>query len=149
MSPNPTEPEPDEPGDRTAIARRHLKLGWWGLALFALLGLVLEGLHAFKVGAYLNVDSEARRLMWRLAHAHGALLSLVNLAFALTLLRAAPKPLASLWSGAFAAATVLIPAGFFVGGVFARGADPGVGVFLVPVGAVLLIAALAAVARSI
>jgi hypothetical protein len=46
------------------------------------------------------------------------------------------------------AATLLIPAGFFLGGVFVHGGDPGVGVLLVPVGAALLFAAVWAMARA-
>src|SRR5690606_3010188 len=61
--------------ERLDIARRHARLGYGVLLLSALLGLTLEALHAFKVSAYL--DASTRRLMWRLAHAHGALLGLV------------------------------------------------------------------------
>ena len=57
---------PSEP-----IVTRHLRIGYWALALFVTMGLLLETLHAFKVGAYLDVQNETRRLMWRLAHAHG------------------------------------------------------------------------------
>ena len=64
------------------LVRRHLRFGWWSLATFGLLGLVLETLHGFKVGAYLDVSNETRRLMWTLAHAHGTLLGLVHLGFA-------------------------------------------------------------------
>ena len=41
------------------------------MAVFGTLGLVLETLHGFKIGAYLDVSNETRRLMWRLAHVHG------------------------------------------------------------------------------
>jgi hypothetical protein len=34
---------------------------------------------------------------------------------------------------------VLLPGGFVLGGLFAKGGDPGPGALLVPVGAVLLI----------
>lgn len=44
-------------------------------------------LHGFKVGLYLDVDHSARRHMWTLAHTHGTLLALVNIAFALSLER--------------------------------------------------------------
>src|SRR5207245_9394239 len=71
-------------------ARRHLRIGWWSLLVFATLGLVLESLHGFKVRAYLDVSNETRRLMWTLAHAHGTLLGVVNVLFGLTL-RAAPS----------------------------------------------------------
>ena len=71
--------------DSGRVVRRHLLFGWWSLFLFLVLGFLLEGLHAFKVGWYVDVSSQTRRLMWTLAHAHGTLLALVHLAFATTL----------------------------------------------------------------
>ena len=63
--------DPEDPTlDR---ARLHLRFGWWSLLVFMTLGLMLEALHAFKMGVYLDVSSETRRLLWTLAHAHGAL----------------------------------------------------------------------------
>jgi hypothetical protein len=64
--------------------QRHLRFGWWTLLVFLTMGLVLEILHGFKAEAYLKVSNETRRLMWTLAHAHGTLLGLVNIAFAMT-----------------------------------------------------------------
>lgn len=140
--------EPDTPV--RVLERRHLAIGWWGLLVFLSLGVVLEALHGFKVGFYLDAGNDARRLTWRLAHAHGTLLSLLNVAFALTLRRlsrdALPVPAWS--SGALAAATLLIPAGFLLGGMFVRGGDPGIGVLLVPIGAALLFSGVWAVARA-
>ena len=106
--------------DPALLTHRHLRFGWWTLLLFLTLGLVLETLHGFKVGAYLNVSNETRRLMWTLAHAHGTLLGLVNLAFAFTLSRLAewtarPRGVASV---CLRSATVLLPGGFFLGGLF-------------------------------
>lgn len=123
------------------LRRRHLKLGWYGLVVFSSLGLTLEILHAFKLGFYLDVGAETRRLLWRLAHAHGALLALVNLAFAVTLpyTDAMARRRVELASVCIASALVLLPLGFFLGGSFARAGDPGVGVLLVPVGALLLV----------
>jgi hypothetical protein len=132
------------------LARRHLRFGWWSLAVFATLGLVLESLHGFKVGAYLDVLNETRRLMWTLAHAHGTLLSIVHLVFGLSV-RAAPELIAadrkaiSRW---LTGASLLLPGGFFLGGVAFYGGDPGMGVLLVPVGAVSLIAAAFLLARQ-
>ena len=64
---------------------RHLRYGWWSLFAWLTLGVVLETLHGFKIGWYLDVDVEMRRLMFTLAHAHGTLLALVNIAAGLTL----------------------------------------------------------------
>ena len=63
---------------------RNLCFGWWSLLCWLSLGMVLEALHGFKIGWYLEVTSEARRLQWSLAHAHGTLIALVNIAFAAT-----------------------------------------------------------------
>ncbi len=132
-------------------AGRHLRIGWWALLIFAALGLVLESLQGFKVAAYLDVSNETRRLMWRLAHAHGALLGAINILFALTL-GALPSPAfpgAHRISTALIAATILLPGGFLLGGVVFYSGDPGVGVLLVPIGAVLLLLALFWIARGI
>ncbi len=68
-----------------ASARGHLAFGWWCLLVFIGLGAVLEGLHTFKLGFYLDSSNAMRRLMWTLAHAHGTLFGLVHIAFALSL----------------------------------------------------------------
>ena len=130
-------------------ARRHLRFGWWSLLLFATLGLVLESLHGFKVSAYLDVSNETRRLMWTLAHAHGALLSMVHVLFGLSV-RVAPemgtrnRPLIST---CLIGASIVLPGGFFLGGIGSYGGDPGVGVLFVPVGAAALLIALFLLAR--
>ena len=118
--------------------------------MFASAGLVLESLHGFKVRAYLDTSNETRRLMWTLAHAHGTLLALVNVAAGLTW-RAAPSMPANarLISTSLIAASVLLPGGFFLCGVAFYGGDPGVGTLLVPIGAVLLLFALFSIARAV
>jgi hypothetical protein len=100
------------------------------LLLFLTLGIVLEALHAFKIGSYLSVAHETRRLMWTLAQAHGTLLGLVNLA---SPPRFASSPIgqdahAGLSSAMLIGATLLMPAGFFLGGVNPRAGDPGLGI---------------------
>ena len=134
-----------------ALARRHLRFGFTGLAVFALLGLLLEALHGFKAGFYLDVESEPRRLAFRLAHAHGTLLSLLHVAYALTLLsRFAPAPgAARRASRLLTVATLLLPGGFSLGGFFIHGGDPGPGVLVVPLGALALIGAAVVVARGL
>jgi hypothetical protein len=130
-------------------ARRHLRFGWWSLLLFAGFGLTLESFHGFKVPAYLDVSNETRRLMWTLAHAHGTLLSLVHVLFGLSVrilpeMSARHRPSIS-WM--LIAASVLLPGGFFLGGTVFYGGDAGFGVLLVPVGAMLLMAAAFQLAR--
>ncbi|HAB17082.1 MAG TPA: hypothetical protein DCE44_11605 [Verrucomicrobiales bacterium] len=127
-------------GEITFVSRRHLRFGWLALLVFLVLGAVLEALHAFKVPAYLNVTNSTRRLMWSLAHAHGTLLALVNLAFAASLSlmpdwKAHWRDIASV---GLIGASLLLPTGFFLGGMTVHGGDPGVGILLVPLGAALL-----------
>lgn len=132
-------------------SRRHLRFGWWSLLVFAGLGLLLELFHGFKVGAYLDVANETRRLMWRLAHAHGTLFGAVHILFGLTL-RGTDEGVfrnQRTISLALMGASVLLPAGFFLGGIHFYGGDPGLGVLLVPVGAVLLIAGLFLIASGL
>lgn|SRR5690606_35392686 len=130
----------DPAGDESsALVRRHLAVGWVGLSVGVVLGIALEGLHAFKVPLYLDVGSSVTRLMWRLAHAHLGLLSLASLGFAFTLTRVPGNWRATsrwlLWG------TGLLPTGFFVAGFATHGGDPGWGIALVPVGAAALLIA--------
>jgi hypothetical protein len=130
------------------LIQAHLKHGWIGLFVFVLLGIGLEGLHAWKSSLYLGVGQETRRLMWTLAHAHGIGLSLVQLGFAASV-AVGGRELAARLTGAgrsLDAATVLIPAGFFLGGVVTYEGDPGLGVLLVPLGALFLVAAVGRIA---
>ena len=66
------------------LADRNLRFGWWSLLVFLSLGAVLETMHGFKIGWYVDVGNETRRLMFTLAHAHGTLLALINIAAGLT-----------------------------------------------------------------
>jgi hypothetical protein len=142
---------PDLPRSNASYARRHLRFGWWSLLVFAALGLLLETFHGFKFGAYLDVANDTRRLMWRLAHAHGALIGVVHILFGLVLrgagdtgFRNSPRT-----SIALVSAGVLLPGGFFLGGFGFFGGDPGLGILLVPVGAILLLVALGSIAREV
>jgi hypothetical protein len=114
------------------------------------LGAVLETLHGFKVGMYLDVSNETRRLLWTLAHAHGTLLALVNIAFAMTVSLLPGWTVGSLRiaSGSLLASTALLPAGFFLGGVYIHDGDPGLGITVVPPGAFLLLIAVVLTARA-
>jgi hypothetical protein len=134
-----------------ARSRRHLAFGWYALGVCSLLGIGLELAHAFKAGFYLDVDSETRRLMWRLAHAHGTLLALVNVAFGCSIPRLGPGNTAHvrLASACLLMAAVLMPLGFFLGGLFATAADPSLLVGLVPIGAVLLVVGAMSAARAV
>jgi hypothetical protein len=123
----------------------NLRAGLWALCACSALGLGLETLHAFKLGFYLDVGNETRRLLWRLAHAHGALLGLLNVCYALAT-RAWPGLADNLASRALLAALLLMPSGFLLGGAFARGGDPGASVGLAAAGGVALLFGLAKIA---
>jgi hypothetical protein len=125
------------------LCLRHLQFAWWSLLCFVILGITLEALHGFKISWYLGKNAEIRRLLWTLAHAHGALLSLVHAAFALTYFA---MPVQLTWrqrlaSALLMAASVLLPGGFFLGGTFIYDGDPGLGIWLVPLGAIFLFVA--------
>ena|SRR5690349_11835091 len=135
---------------RRRVARRHHRIGWWGLFAFVGLGLALEAFHGFKAGFYLDPPHHLRRLLWTLAHAHGTLVAVVHVAFA------AGLPHFGRWSESrlklasffLTDALLLLPAGFFLGGIGHTEVDPSWGVLLVPVGGVLLLAAVAMIAWS-
>ena len=132
------------------LVGRHLRFGWSALLVFLSLGILLEGLHGFKVGWYLNESNSTRRLMFTLAHAHGTLLGLVNLAFAASLPHLTGRTARdlSLASNCLIGAGVLLPAGFFLGGISIYAGDPGLGIVLVPVGALLLFTAVWLIVRA-
>jgi hypothetical protein len=119
-------------------ADRNLRFGWWSLLVFLSLGGLLEIFHGFKIGWYVDVGNDVRRLMFTLAHAHGTALALVNIAAGLTgrsltsleIRRSVSMSL--IWSG------ILFPIGFFLGGIVTYGGDPGLGIWLVPIAAILL-----------
>jgi hypothetical protein len=129
-----------------AAIRKTLRAGWLLLAISLPFGVTLEALHGFKVQAYLA--SDMRREMWRLAHAHGTLLGILCLVSGLLaeahIAEAVrPRVLAMIRWGA-----VLMPLGFFLGGVLNSEGDPSLGILLVPVGALLLVVALVRVALA-
>lgn len=140
---------PNELPTQVGYAYRHLQFGWWSLLCFATLGLALEALHGFKVPGYLDVANDTRRLMWTLAHAHGVLLALVHVVFGLSI-QVVPEFAAGrqrILSRCLIGASVLLPGGFFLGGMVVYGGDPGLGILLVPMGAVLLLIAVFGLAR--
>jgi hypothetical protein len=135
--------------DVDTLVRRHLRIGWWTLCLWLTLGIALEALHALKLGWYLDVGAETRRLLFTLAHAHGTLLALIHLGYAATLRRLPPTAKLARAAGALLSiASLLLPTGFLLGGVKIYGGDPGPGIFLVPVGALALLIGVFAVALA-
>jgi hypothetical protein len=127
--------------DVRCLALRHLRFGWWALLLFASLGVTLEILHGLKIGWYLDLQNQTRRLMWTLAHAHGVLIALVNVVLASTLVNFTSRVTRTIRIGSacLLCAGILVPGGFFLGGLTIYGGDPGLGILVVPVGALLLL----------
>jgi hypothetical protein len=99
-------------------------------------GLLLEGLLGYKTPAYLLDDT--RRELFRLAHAHGTLLGLIVLAAALSSQLFKLTPPRAAWISLRLGAAVM-PIGFLLAGFWHYESDPGIGVWLVPPSALLLI----------
>jgi hypothetical protein len=124
-------------------AQKSLRYGFTALLLFVAGGLSLEFLHLIKAPWYL--EHHLRRELWVLAHAHGALLALFNLAYAAALPRVVAAASAGAWLRWGAA---LVPAGFFLGGIGNSEGDPSLAIVLTPVGALAVLIALALCAKA-
>ena len=127
----------------------HLRFGWVMVLFFALMGLMLEALHGFKIPWYLDVGYETRRMMLRLAHVHGTLLGVINILFALSLsaLGDAEEKRVVSASKLLRLGSVLLPGGFLLGGIHIYDGDPGLGIVFAPIGALAFIAALFKIAQ--
>src|SRR4029077_16412968 len=130
-------------------SERNLRFGWWSLLVFLSLGGCLETLHGFKIGWDVDVGNEMRRVMFTLAHAHGTALALVNIAAGLTARTIQGFELRSSVAFSLIWAGILFPAGFFLGGIVTYGGDPGLGIWLVPVAALLLFYAVLRIALDL
>ena len=130
-------------GEATAqkmnYSTRHLRFGWWALAVYVCLGIGLETMHGFKIGWYLDVGNEMRRLMFTLGHFHGTMLSLVNIAAGLTIRSVEGFQVKRSVSFALIWAAIFCRAAFLLGGFLTYDGDPGTGVWLVPIGAFLML----------
>ena len=115
-----------------------LRQAWISLALWIAFGILIEGLIGFRIPAL--IDDPIRRDMLRLAHAHGTLLNLVLLSAAICA-RLEMIQLTSFSSLNLRLAALILPIGFLVAGLWHYRDEPGLGVFLVPIGAVLLLLA--------
>jgi hypothetical protein len=125
-------------------ARRRARIHSYRL-LFAsaCLGFCVELAHAFKLSPYLDVPLRRELLTW--AHAHGVGLALILLAYAATGIvdAASARNARVLMLGG-----VLMPAGFALASIDLHESDPGLGILLVPVGALLVLRALYVAMRS-
>ena len=131
------------PADKqaSAIARpdtlgRMMTQGWASIAVWMAFGLLLEGLLGFKIPPYL--DDLQRRELFRLAHTHGTFLGVVLVVAALSGARgrASAPPAARL---ALRAGALVMPLGFLLAGLWHPEGDPGLAIWLVPPGALLVI----------
>jgi len=122
--------------------QRSQRFGWTSLLLWAGLGLVLESAHGLKLSSYL--DDEMVRLLLRLAHSHGVGLALVVLVYG----SSGVPLLASRSDGGRPIGTLLrlgaliLPLGFLLSVLGHTDTDPGLGILLSPLGAMLLLAGL-------
>ena len=116
-------------------ADRLLRQGWASIAVWMSVGLLLEGLIGYKIPAYLS--DPQRRELFRLGHTHGTLLGILLVVAALVLQRGVEIPKAA--HAALRIGAVLMPAGFFVAGIWHTESDPGLAIWLVPPGALLVI----------
>ena len=110
--------------------------GWVSLAFWMVAGLLLESLMAYKTPAYLQ--DAVRRELFRLGHAHGTTLNLVLIVAALSGERFKVQP-ARAAQLALRLGACLMPLGFLLAGIWHYESDPGLGIWLVPAGALLLI----------
>jgi hypothetical protein len=102
--------------------------------------VTLEAYLGFRSSAV--TSDELRHRLWSLAHFHGAMLAMLNLIYA----RFADResvPNRALASRALIAGSTLMPLGFFFGGASHPEGDPGIAIFLVPLGAVAILVAVA------
>ena len=131
----------DKANNFTGLSRQ----GWIGIAFWMSFGLLVEGLIGFRAPVYLQ--DPVRRELFRLAHTHGTVLSMLLLIVVLYLAKNfIVPPLAALWS--LRIGTLLMPVGFLLGGLWHYESDPGVLVFLAPVGGLMIIFGVIAIAAS-
>jgi hypothetical protein len=113
------------------MTMNRVKLAFVWMGLWVAFGLVLDTLIGTKQLFYLT--DPLRREMWRLAHAHGVLLAAVFVLVArLHGFGGRPAPERLMFLG-----LLLMPCGFFLGGLAPTETDPGAGVWLVPLGGFL------------
>ena len=120
----------------STLAARMMTQGWVSIALWMSVGLLLEGLIGYKIPAYLN-DLQ-RRELFRLAHTHGTLLGLILVAASLCIRRYIASPMRPAQT-ALSLGSVVMPLGFLLAGIWHPEGDPGIAIWLVPPGALMVI----------
>lgn len=134
-------------GGRDGASATCLAAGWTLVTVSLAGGLLLESFHLVKLPSYLDVH--LRRELWTLAHAHGALLGVTAVLFGLSAERLLPEPAVRARAARLVTwGAVLVPAGFFGGGIASAEGDPSLAILLVPAGGLLLLLGLGLLARS-
>ncbi|MBK6424873.1 MAG: hypothetical protein IPF82_01360 [Blastocatellia bacterium] len=137
--------DPAPSSDATVLA--HSRFAMTLLFVALAFGIVLETLHGFKAVTYLM--DPVRKEFWSLAHFHGIGLALVNLVYRSWAGRTGLGVRNRSVSLSLMAGSVLLPLGFFLAGIAHYGSDPGLGIFLAPVGAALVLYAIGAIALTL
>lgn len=112
------------------FTRTQFCFGW--ICFWIFFGLLLDSFMGMKQLFYLA--NPIRREMWRLAHTHGTLLTLVFVVYKQFHGITKKEHENMMFIG-----TILMPVGFFLGGIITTEIDPFVGIFLVPVGGLLFV----------
>jgi hypothetical protein len=115
-----------------------IRQGWISLFFWIAFGLQIEAFIGFRIPALL--DDPVRRELFRLAHAHGTLLSVVLIVGAVCGRLDLILRLDRISSFGLGSAGLLLPLGFLLGGLWHSKGEPGFGIVLVPIGALLLLA---------
>ena len=126
-------------------AHGHLRAALCLAAAFLAMGLWLEAMIGLRAAGW--VDDPLRREFLRLGHAHGGVLSLLNVALAWGMERLhTPDAWARRIRPAALVGAMLVGLGFIGGALWHGPTDPGPLVLVVPAGAMMLVASTAAVA---
>ncbi len=135
-----------EPGETDLLRARARRIGWTSLLGWAAVGLLLEGAHGFKLSRYL--DDALTRELCTLGHAHGVGLALVVLVFGEAGLPVLSASTRGSTLTTLALGSVLVPSAFLLSSIAHPEGDPNALVWLVPVGAAMILAALVRTARA-
>jgi hypothetical protein len=117
--------------------------------VFLSLGGALDTLHGFKDGVVCRCWKRNAATHVHTCPRRRTLLALINIAAGLTVRKVDRFELRPSVSFALIWAAILLPAGFFLGGIVTYDGDPGLGVWLVPVGAILLFYSVARIALDL
>jgi len=123
------------------------RVGWSSLLLWACVGLGLESAHGLKLASYLD-DALTRELL-TLAHAHGVGLAIVSIVVGELGLARVPESRRSFVASCTVFAALAIPLAFALSSIGHPEGDPGIAIWIVPLGALALICALVVVAHAV